>query len=56
MTDKHINEGRGRVTEAAGSLTGDDSLKNDGKVDRAKATLKDKVDKVAELLARRNEK
>lgn len=47
-TDKNVDEGKGRLKEAAGSLTGDDDLKNDGKVDRAKASLKDKVDKAAE--------
>ena len=45
MTDKHVDEGKGRVKEAAGSLTGDRTLKNEGKVDQAKATVKDKVDK-----------
>ncbi|MEA2158269.1 MAG: hypothetical protein QOD66_649 [Solirubrobacteraceae bacterium] len=48
MSDKHIDEGKGRVKEAAGSLTGDDSLKNEGKVDQAKSTVKDGVDKVAD--------
>lgn len=56
MTDKHVDEGKGRVKEAAGSLTGDRSLKNEGKVDQGKATLKDKVDKVADMLSGRNKK
>jgi uncharacterized protein YjbJ (UPF0337 family) len=56
MSDKRIDEGKGRVKEAAGSLTGDRSLKNEGKVDRGKATVKDKVDKVADTLAARNKK
>lgn len=56
MTDKHVDEGKGRVKEAAGSLTGDRSLKNKGKADQAKATVKDKVDKVADTLSRRNKK
>jgi uncharacterized protein YjbJ (UPF0337 family) len=47
-TDKHVDEGTGRLKEAAGSLSGDDDLKNEGKGERAKASLKDKVDKVAE--------
>ena len=47
-TDKNIDEGKGRLKEAAGSLTGDDDLKNEGKADRAKASVKDKVDRVAE--------
>jgi uncharacterized protein YjbJ (UPF0337 family) len=48
MSDKHIDEGKGRLKEAAGSLIGDDSLKNEGKVDQAKSTVKDGVDKVAD--------
>lgn len=47
-TDKKVDEGKGRLKEAAGSLTDDDDLKNEGKVDRAKASVKDKVDKAAE--------
>jgi uncharacterized protein YjbJ (UPF0337 family) len=56
MADKHIDEGKGRIKEAAGSLTGDRDLKNEGKVDRGKATVKDNVDKVAETLSARNKK
>ncbi len=48
MADKHADEGKGRVKEAAGSLTGDESLKNEGKGDRAKASVKDGVDKAAD--------
>lgn len=47
-TDKHADEGKGRLKEAAGSLTDDDSLKNEGRADRAKASVKDKVDRVAD--------
>lgn len=50
MSDKHVDEGKGRVKEAAGSLTGDNSLKNEGRVDQAKSTVKDKVDKVADKI------
>ncbi len=48
-TDKNVDEGKGRLKEAAGSLTGDRDLQNEGKGDRAKASLKDKVDKAAEV-------
>jgi uncharacterized protein YjbJ (UPF0337 family) len=48
MSDKNIDEGKGRVKEAAGNLTDDDSLKREGKVDKAKSDVKDTVDKVAE--------
>jgi uncharacterized protein YjbJ (UPF0337 family) len=48
VTDKNIDEGKGRVKEAAGSLTDDQSLKNEGKVDQTKSSVKDAVDKVAD--------
>jgi uncharacterized protein YjbJ (UPF0337 family) len=48
MSDKNVDEGKGRVKEAAGSLTGDKELKNEGKVDQAKSSVKDGVDKVAD--------
>jgi uncharacterized protein YjbJ (UPF0337 family) len=56
MADKHVDEGKGRLKEAAGSLTDDRDLKNEGKVDRGKATVKDKVDKVADVLKGRDKK
>ena len=58
MSDEIRNkdDAKGRVKEAAGSLTGDRSLKNEGKVDQAKATLKDKVDKAADALTERDKK
>jgi uncharacterized protein YjbJ (UPF0337 family) len=44
------------VKEAAGDLTDDDSLKNEGKVDRASGSVKDKLgdaaDKVKDVLRR----
>ncbi len=51
MTDKNIDQAKGRVKEAAGALTGDQSLKNEGQVDQAKGSLKKAVDKVAETIA-----
>jgi uncharacterized protein YjbJ (UPF0337 family) len=47
-TYKNVDEGKGRLKEAAGSLTGDQDLKHEGKADQAKASVKDKVDKAAE--------
>lgn len=47
-TDKNVDEGKGRLKEAAGSLTGDSDLKKEGKADQAKASVKDTVDKAAE--------
>ncbi len=56
MGDGDKDEAKGRVKEAAGSLTGDDSLKDEGKVDRASGTVKDKVgdaaDKVKDTIRR----
>lgn len=47
MSDEIRNkdDAKGRVKEAAGSLTGDDELKNEGKVDRASGAVKDGLDK-----------
>jgi uncharacterized protein YjbJ (UPF0337 family) len=53
MSDKHVDEAKGRVKEAAGSLTGDQGLKNEGKADQAKATVKDKADKVVDAVTGR---
>jgi uncharacterized protein YjbJ (UPF0337 family) len=47
-TDKNVDEGVGRLKEAAGSLTGNDSLKREGSADRDKASIKDKIDHAAE--------
>ncbi|MEZ5407518.1 MAG: CsbD family protein [Acidimicrobiales bacterium] len=37
---------KGRAKEAAGDLTNDKDLKNEGKMDRAAGAIKDKVDDV----------
>jgi uncharacterized protein YjbJ (UPF0337 family) len=50
MGDGDADEAKGRVKEAAGSLTGDDDLKNEGKVDRASGTVKDKVGDASDKL------
>ena len=44
MTDPKVDEAKGRVKEAAGSLTDDKELKNEGKADRAGSSVKEKVD------------
>ena len=44
------DQAKGRVKEAAGALTGDQGLKNEGRVDQAKGSVKKAVDKVAEAL------
>jgi uncharacterized protein YjbJ (UPF0337 family) len=45
---KNKDDAKGRVKEAAGSLTGDDDLKREGKVDKATGAAKDRVEKVAD--------
>ena len=48
MGDGKTDEAKGRVKEAAGTLTGDDELKREGKVDRATGNVKQGVDKAAD--------
>lgn len=50
MTDKHVDEAKGRIKEAAGALSGDDELKREGKTDQAVASVKDATDKVADTV------
>ena len=54
MNDGTSDDLKGRAKEAAGALTDDKSLKNEGKVDQASGSVKDKVgdaaDKVKDLL------
>jgi uncharacterized protein YjbJ (UPF0337 family) len=44
MGDGTADDVKGRVKEAAGDLTDDQGLKNEGKVDRATGSVKDAVD------------
>ena len=48
MSDKNVDEAKGRVKEAAGSLTDDDKLKREGSADQTKSSLKNAVDNVAD--------
>ena len=48
MSSGSADDAKGRVKEAAGSLTDDKSLKNEGKVDRASGKAKDAVGGVAD--------
>ena len=56
MGDGTADDLKGRAKEAAGDVTGDRDLKNEGKVDRATGGVKDKVgdagDKVKDALRR----
>jgi uncharacterized protein YjbJ (UPF0337 family) len=44
----NMDEAKGRMKEAAGDLTGDKDLKNEGKVDKAAGSVKDKVGDMAD--------
>jgi uncharacterized protein YjbJ (UPF0337 family) len=48
MGDGTTDDAKGRIKEAGGALTGDDDLKNEGKVDQASGTVKDKVGDAAD--------
>ena len=43
MGDGDMDKLKGNVKEAAGDLTDDNSLKNEGRVDNASGNVKDKV-------------
>lgn len=48
MGDGTMDEAKGRTKEALGDLTGDEELKDEGKVDRASGKVKDAVGGVAD--------
>jgi uncharacterized protein YjbJ (UPF0337 family) len=50
MADEKLDDLKGRAKEAAGDLTGNDDLEREGKADQAGASVKDKVNKVADAV------
>ena len=50
MGDGTADELKGHAKEAAGEVTDDDSLKREGKVDRASGGVKDKVGDASDKL------
>ena len=50
MADERVDDLKGRAKEAAGDLTGNDDLQREGKADQAGASVKDKVNKVADAV------
>ncbi len=42
------DDAKGRIKEAAGAVTGNDDLKNEGKADQAGAKVKDAADKAVD--------
>ena len=53
---ENFDDAKGKVKEAAGDLTDDKSLENEGKVDRAAGSIKEKIgdaaDKVKDAIRR----
>jgi uncharacterized protein YjbJ (UPF0337 family) len=50
MGDGTTDDAKGRIKEAAGDLTDNQDLKNEGKVDKATGTVKDKVGDVSDAI------
>jgi uncharacterized protein YjbJ (UPF0337 family) len=48
MSDGSMDDAKGRLKEAGGDLTDDQSLKNEGKVDKAEGKAKDVADDVGD--------
>lgn len=46
----NTDEVKGRLKEAVGDLTGNDELKQEGKIDQAEGTAKEKIDQAADKL------
>ena len=53
MTNRNIDKAKGRVKEAAGALTGNRRLRNEGRGDHTKGSAKNTLHKVAETLTGR---
>jgi len=47
---QNIDEAKGRAKEAAGDLTDDQELKNEGKVDKGISDMKEKIDDVGDKI------
>jgi uncharacterized protein YjbJ (UPF0337 family) len=50
MGDGALDKAKGRVKEAGGDLTDDDSLKAEGKVDKTSGSVKDGVGHVTDVV------
>jgi uncharacterized protein YjbJ (UPF0337 family) len=50
MAGGKTDELKGRVKEAAGALTGDEKLKREGQLDQAVGKVKQKADKMIDLV------
>ena len=50
MTDRKVDEAKGRAKEAAGILTDNKKLKNEGKADQAASSVKEKVEHAVDVV------
>jgi uncharacterized protein YjbJ (UPF0337 family) len=55
MTNKNIDTAIGRVKEAFGALTGNKRLRDEGRVDQVKGSVKHAVDTVADAVTAHGE-
>ena len=46
----NLDDAKGRLKQAAGDVTGDDELKNEGRADRAAGAVKDGIDSVKDKI------
>ena len=51
MTYRSIDKAIGRMKEAAGALTGNKRSKDEGRIDRAKGSVKHAVDRVTDAVS-----
>ena len=51
---KNADDAKGKLKEGAGAVTGDKSLKNEGRVDQAAGSVKKGVDKVKDAVTGRD--
>jgi uncharacterized protein YjbJ (UPF0337 family) len=50
MANKNVDKAKGRAKEAAGAVSGNKRLKNEGRADQAKGSVKNAADKVADTV------
>lgn len=50
MGDGSIDQAKGNVKKAAGDLTDNEDLKNEGRVDKAEGGIKEKIDEASDKL------
>ena len=55
MSEKNTDKAKGRVKEAAGTVSGNKRLKDEGRADQAKGSVKNAADKVADTLTGRKQ-